>query len=76
MSQLFLVHKRDNMVKYNSDSNKSIDKCRKQTIKILFHKKKTDFRRFLRESAIPFVNLCPNIDNSILLQQYVYEGYK
>lgn len=28
-----------------------------------------DFRRFIRESAIPFINLCSKSDNSIKLQQ-------
>lgn len=36
----------------------------------------SDFWSFLRESANPFINLCSKSDNSILLQQYVYEGYK
>ena len=50
---------------------------RKQTNKTTFFQMGiADLWIFFRESANPFINLCPNIDNSILLQQYVYEGYK
>lgn len=34
-----------------------------------FFSQKTDFRKILRKSAITFIILCPDIDNSLWLQQ-------